>query len=309
MNELNDFLKLMAEGKKKDPIAVKSKEIKQNIKEDLGGFFSQMSVIKAEDPNIQKNKKLQKEIHEKVQSDLGSLFSELNELKKKKIELIEENPQLAVEEIKEEVINEVMPLPTPIGLVSPEQQLEPDTATNIDISAVGKYLTDIQPKDSTPTSEYDLINKKIKFLEQWIGKIQNTGPGSGEVNLRYLDDVKRDTIADGRWLKYSEADKKFVFDDINPYEVVYNTTEVTTPTYTVDDNDYYIGVNYAGPVTITLPTSANSGRMLIIKDEDGDAEINPITVQGTVDNDAGGFIIQINNGAIQLLYRNGWRIV
>ena len=49
--------------------------------------------------------------------------------------------------------------------------------------------------------------------------------------------------------------------------------------------------------------------MLIIKDEDGDAEINPITVQGTVDNDAGGFIIQINNGAIQLLYRNGWRIV
>lgn len=309
MNELNDFLKLIAEGKKKNPVAVKNKEIKQNIKEDLSGFFSQMSAIKAEDPNIQKNKKLQKEIHEKVQSDLGSLFSELAELKKKKIELIEENPQLAVEEIKEEVINEVMPLPTPIGLVSPEQQLEPDTATNIDISAVGKYLTDIQSKDSTPTSEYDLINKKIKFLEQWIGKIQNAGPGSGEVNLRYLDDVKRDTIADGRWLKYSEADKKFVFDDINPYEVVYNTTEVTTPTYTVDDNDYYIGVNYAGPVTITLPASANSGRMLIIKDEDGDAEINPITVLGTVDNDAGGFIIQINNGAIQMIYRNGWRIV
>jgi hypothetical protein len=49
--------------------------------------------------------------------------------------------------------------------------------------------------------------------------------------------------------------------------------------------------------------------MLIIKDEDGDAETNPITVQGTVDNDVGGFIIQINNGGIQLLYRNGWRIV
>ncbi len=163
--------------------------------------------------------------------------------------------------------------------------------------------------DNTSENDLSLINKKIKFLEQWIGKIQNAGPGSGEVNLRYLDDVKRDTIADGRWLKYSEADKKFIFDEINPYEVVYNTTEVTTPTYTVDDNDYYIGVNYAGPVTITLPATANSGRMLIIKDEDGDAEINPITVLGTVDNDAGGFIIQINNGAIQMIYRNGWRIV
>ena len=152
-------------------------------------------------------------------------------------------------------------------------------------------------------------SKKIKFLEQWIGKIANAGPGSGEVNLRWLDDVKRDTIADGRWLKYSEADKKFVFDEINPYEVVYNTTVVTTPTYTVQDNDYYIGVNYAGPVTITLPTTPDSGRMIIIKDEDGDAETNPITVVGTVDNDSGGFIIQINNGGVQLIYRNGWRIV
>lgn len=304
MNDLNDFLKLMAEGKKKDPVAVKTKEIKQNIKEDLGGFFSQMSAIKAEDPNIQKNKKIEKDIHESVQSDLSSLFTELAELKKKKTELIEEHPQLAVEEIRE-VINEVVPVPTPIGLVAPELQT-PDTK-----SSVEKYLSSLpkQPEIDPLTKEFKTVNDKIKFLEQWIRKVQNAGPGSGEVNLRYLDDVKRDTIADGRWLKYSEADKKFVFDEINPYEVVYNTTEVTTPTYTVDDNDYYIGVNYAGPVTITLPASANSGRMLIIKDEDGDAEINPITVLGTVDNDAGGFIIQINNGAIQLLYRNGWRIV
>jgi hypothetical protein len=70
-----------------------------------------------------------------------------------------------------------------------------------------------------------------------------------------------------------------------------------------------MGVNYAGPVTITLPITPSSGRMLIIKDESGNAETNPITVQGNVDNDAGGFIIQINNGGVQLIYRNGWRIV
>jgi len=166
-----------------------------------------------------------------------------------------------------------------------------------------------QPNPPEVDANIKAIQLKLKFLEQAIGKIAATGPGGGEVNLRYLDDVARETIADGRWLKYDAASKKFVFDEINPFEVVENTTEVTTSTYTVTSTDFYIGVNYAGPVTITLPASANSGRMLIIKDEDGDAETNPITVLGTVDNDAGGFIIQINNGAIQLLYRNGWRIV
>ena len=37
---------------------------------------------------------------------------------------------------------------------------------------------------------------------------------------------------------------------------------------------------------------------------------NPITVYGTVDNDSGGFILQENNGGIQLIFNNGsWRIV
>ena len=303
MSELNDFLKLMAEGKQKDPVAVTNREIKQNIKEDLGDLFSQLSHLKAADPVVQKNKKFEIEIKENIKEDFGSLFAELASLKNRKEEIIQENPQLV-----EEVLIETKPISTPIGEIPVSQQ----NLAIADLPSIDKYLKSPQfevPEVDQSTREFDLINKKIKFLEQWIGKINNAGPGGGEVNLRYLDDVARETISDGRWLKYDGARKKFVFDDINPYEVVYNTTEVTTPTYTVDDNDYYIGVNYAGPVTITLPSTANSGRMLIIKDEDGDAETNPITVLGTVDNDAGGFIIQINNGAIQLIYRNGWRIV
>jgi len=303
MSELNDFLKLMAEGKQKDPVAVKNREIKENIKEDLGGLFSQLSHLKDKDPVVQKNKKLESDIKQNVKTDFGSLFAELASLKNRKEEIIQETPQLV-----EEVLIETKPLPTPIGDVPAETQ-HPAIA---DLPSIEKYLKSPQfetPKEDSSQREFQLINNKIKFLEQWIGKINNTGPGSGEVNLRYLDDVARETISDGRWLKYDGDRKKFVFDEINPYEVVENTTEVTTSTYTVTPTDFYIGVNYAGPVTITLPTSANSGRMLIIKDEDGDAETNPITVLGTVDNDAGGFIIQINNGAIQLLYRNGWRIV
>jgi len=293
MNELSDLFKLVAEAKKTDPVAIKTKEIKENIKEDLGSIFGEIASIKQQDPAVKKSKQIKEHIQEVVKDDLGSLFSELAALKKTK----EPEPEVVEPEpIVEEVLVEIAP-----------KIEEPPAVPEIDKYLSGKSFQQPEPNRVDPNIK--AIQDKMKFLEQAIGRIAAHGPGSGEVNLRWLDDVKRDTISDGRWLKYSEADKKFVFDEINPYEVVYNTTLVTTPTYTVDDNDYYIGVNYAGPVTITLPTSANSGRMLIIKDEDGDAETNPITVTGTVDNDAGGFIIQINNGAIQLIYRNGWRIV
>jgi len=167
----------------------------------------------------------------------------------------------------------------------------------------------VQPEPPLVSRDIRDIQGKLKMLEGWVSKIAMAGPGGGEVNLRYLDDVARETIADGKWLKYDAARKKFVFDDINPGEVVNNTTVVTGATYIVSDTDWYIGVNYAGPVTITLPTTATAGRVLVIKDESGSCETYPITALGTVDNDAGGFILQINNGAIQMTYRSGWRVI
>ena len=276
MNDLGDLFKVVAEGKKhfEDTTLVgqKVKQTKVHIKEDLGSLFAQLAALKEDLVTIDDN----------VRTD-EDIINEVSTL------------------IAEETLTEEIPV-----IKTPEEKIK-DTNTDVNKYLTGKTFQ--QPNPDLVSKDIDAIRQKMKFLEQAIGRIAATGPGGGEVNLRWLDDVKRETISDGRWLKYSEADKKFVFDDINPYEVVYNTTEVTTPTYTVNDTDYYIGVNYNGPVTITLPTSADSGRMIIIKDEDGDAEINPITVLGNVDNDAGGFIIQINNGAIQLIYRNGWRIV
>ena len=303
MSELNDFLKLMAEGKNKDPVAVKTREMKQNIKEDLGDLFSQLSHLKAEDPVVQKNKKLEATVKENIKEDFGSLFAELASLKNRKEEIIQENPQLV-----EEVLIETKPISTPIGEI-PASQQNPAIA---DLPSIDKYLKSPQfdvPEVDQSTREFDLINKKIKFLEQWIGKINNAGPGGGEVNLRWLDDIDRPTIYDMRYLRYNDSKKKFEFAEVNPHDVVYNTYLVTTPTYTVSGEDYYVGVNYAGPTTITLPSTPSSGRKIIIKDESGNAETNPITVVGTVDNDTGGFIIQINNGAIQMIYRNGWRII
>ena len=270
MSEFEDFLKLVAEGKKdykkNDPVGKKLEEVKLNVKSDLGSLFAQLSeiVTKVEPLEV--------------------------------IEQIEEASQIVEETLIEEV---------PLPQIKPASQQY--SKTELDKIYTGKSFQ--QPDPDLVTPQMDAIRQKLKFMEQAIGKIAALGPGSGEVNLRYLDDVYRPSIYDGRYLRYNDTLKKFEFAEVNPHDIVYTTTLVTTSTYTVNNEDYYIGVNFAGPVTITLPTSPSSGRMLIIKDESGSAETYPITVLGNVDNDANGFIIQFNNGGIQLIYRNGWRVV
>jgi hypothetical protein len=132
-----------------------------------------------------------------------------------------------------------------------------------------------QPSVPAP-ADIKAIKDKIKFLEQWVGKISATGPGGGAGEVYNLD---------------------------------MPTILVTSNSYVVTKKDYYIGVNYAGTVNITLPTNVKQGRYLIIKDESGRCSQYPIVVHGNVDNDPDGFILKINNGGIQMIYRNGWRIV
>jgi hypothetical protein len=132
-----------------------------------------------------------------------------------------------------------------------------------------------QPSVPVP-NDLKAVKDKIKFLEQWVAKISATGPGGGAGEVYNLD---------------------------------MPTTLVSTSSYTVGKKDYYIGVNYAGTVTITLPTSVKQGRYIIIKDESGRCSQYPITVLGNVDNDPNGFILKLDNGGIQMIYRNGWRIV
>lgn len=133
-----------------------------------------------------------------------------------------------------------------------------------------------QPDPLLVDADIGAIQRKIKFLEQWLGKISAYGPGGGAGSVAKLD---------------------------------HETKLISGPAYTITSKDFYIGVNYAGNVTITLPTITNNGRMYIVKDESGNCSINPITVIGNVDNDPGGFILQQDNGGIQMIYRNGWRIV
>jgi hypothetical protein len=58
------------------------------------------------------------------------------------------------------------------------------------------------------------INKRVRYLEQWLAKVSMDGPGSGEVRLKFLDDVDRATIAEGRHLAYNATTDTFFFEDL-----------------------------------------------------------------------------------------------
>jgi len=155
--------------------------------------------------------------------------------------------------------------------------------------------------------ELEGMRKTLAEMVQKINTLSWGGGGTGIVRVFDADDFDRSTVGEGKYMKFSNG--WFVLDEINPSEIVHNTTIVNSNTYVVLDSDYYIGVNNASYTTITLPSTPVSGRMVIIKDESGNAQLYPIKIDGNVDNDPGGAEIRINNGGVQLIYRNGWRIV
>jgi hypothetical protein len=95
----------------------------------------------------------------------------------------------------------------------------------------------------------------------------------------------------------------------------YNTQSVTASSYAVATTDTYIGVNFAGTVSIALPSGSTlvQGKFMIIKDESGAASTNNITLNANgadrIDGQA-SVILAINYGSLTLLWNtNHWSII
>jgi hypothetical protein len=204
-------------------------------------------------------------------------------------------------------LNEQITLKEIAPVVAAKTDLVP--STNDLVQQVSNVLATANANtNSFKDKEIEGMRRTIAEMMQKISTLSWGGGGTGIVRVFDADDFDRNTVGEGKFMKFSNG--WFVLDDINPGEIVNNTTVVTTNTYTVVNTDYYIGVNYAGPVTITIPASISSGREVVIKDESGNCETNNITVNAKVDNDANGFILAINNGAVHMLYRgDSWRII
>lgn len=89
-------------------------------------------------------------------------------------------------------------------------------------------------------------------------------------------------------------------------------TIVDATPYNVLLTDYFIGVDVAAPASVVLPVSP-VGTVFIVKDIDGDATTNPITVTatgGTLIDGAASTIINAPYGALQFVFNDTeWNIV
>ena len=114
------------------------------------------------------------------------------------------------------------------------------------------------------------INAKIKWLEQSLGRIIQTGPGSGEVKLRWLDDIDRSTIQSGYFLRYNGNTGKFDFADAT-------AGDLTNPFDRITNGDYSAVIDESG--NVSLPANATVAGALVVGNA-GD-ETEGIDVNGT----------------------------
>ena len=233
----------------------------QTIKEKKLLIKFAQSMGQPVDPAMVEEVRKYEELQEQIKSSV----------KTSAFELFQQVPQPASTPLVEQA-----PVVTPAAQTEVLQKPDLITRAAESIKAPVTEAESFQQPSVPAPADIKAIKEKIKFLEQWVGKISLTGPGSGAGEVYNLD---------------------------------MPTILVTSNSYVVTKKDYYIGVNYAGTVNITLPTNVKQGRYLIIKDESGRCSQYPIVVHGNVDNDPDGFILKINNGGIQMIYRNGWRIV
>ena len=266
---------------------IKEKELLINLSKSFGQEV---------DPSIVEEVKKQKAFEENIKTSIRSNWikdlQEALQQVKTEVQNIKEQPNFpkppSLDELEDflsnttEEVNDLVSPQEPEDAseqVEPTEISEPRTETLAERAARAIKLNENsyqQPEPVIVPPDINSIQRKLKYLEQWISKISMHGPGGGAGSAAKLDR---------------------------------ETKLINFPIYNITTKDFYLGVNYAGPVTITLPTIVDNGRMYIIKDESGNCATNPITVLGNVDNDPGGFILMQNNGGIQMIYRNGWRIV
>lgn len=139
-------------------------------------------------------------------------------------------------------------------------------------------LTPLDQKFAT----FDDLEKHYKIFLSRIQQQLSTLGGGGETNLAYMD-----------------------------MPIAY----ITSSSYTVKPQDYYIGINYGGRVDITLPTPRKNGKVYIIKDERGEASkgnnrhiyIYPSN-SDLIDGEEYA-VLAYDFGSLTFVYRNGWRVV
>ena len=321
--DLSDFFTAISVGKQK-----RKKELDETVGSAVDDFFSTISTGK-------------KVIKEKKETLVGNSFDELflsalteeiTPKKKKKVQeqktvkafedwLYSETPkkqEQVIEEVIENSLEEVLEVleEHKEELEEPKEELIEKSlgllAEPSDVKQQNDPLTPLDQKFAT----LDDLQKHYKLFLSRIQQQLSTLGGGGETRLEFLDDVNRNSVkSDHKFLRYDAPSQKWIGAYAGEAPFISSTTYVTSASYTITENDYYIGVNYAGAVTITLPTTVIQGTTYIVKDELGEASKGTnryITILPSGSDKIDGqdrAILAYNFGSLTFVYRNGWRVV
>jgi hypothetical protein len=91
-------------------------------------------------------------------------------------------------------------------------------------------------------------------------------------------------------------------------------TILVSEDYTATVDDYYIGVNSTGPVTITLPPNIEDCREITVKSENkpplGNRKITITTSDGSTIDGYPDYVITVSHDYLKVIYRgNNWHII
>lgn len=251
-------------------------------------------------------KSAKKEQKESMQEILGNSFFEdfikpLAEDYKKPKQIVEEQIQEIIEDSPEEVKEESL-IEKSLGLLS-----EP--------SNVKQQKDPLTPLDQNFVT-FDQLQKHYRTFVERIQQQLSTLGGGGETRFEFLDDVNRDSVkVNHKYPRYNSTSQKWEGSYAGEGPFISTTTYVTSSSYTILEHDYYIGVNYSGAVTITLPTNVIAGTTYIVKDELGEASRGNnrhITIIPSGSDKIDGqdrAILAYSFGSLTFVYRNGWRVI
>jgi hypothetical protein len=295
-SELTDFFKLLAEDKKK------KKEEFDSVVGDLrlDSLFNEVANLKKET----KKKKVQEQ--KTVKAFEKWLYSETPK----------EQEQI-IEDVIEESLDEVLEVLMDHKEEPKTELIERSLGLLAEPSNVKQNNDPLTPLDQKFATLDDLQKHYSTFLSRIQQQLSTLG-GGGETRLRYLDDVvgiaTNPSAYDGKFLQWNSTTNKAEF--VNPNAVgitsIVSISGVTTY-YQATDNDDYIGVNASVPVTIVLPTSPNTGKKIIVKDEGNNISTYSITVQSgigkSVENDT-SVIMSINHQSLTYFYNgSNWFLI
>lgn len=193
--------------------------------------------------------------------------------------------------------------------------------TTVPYFKIGKGGTTLYQGSTDPTGTYT-VNDNDVWLDTNTGalKFYNSGGPSwdltqgslGSTVLNDVSDVNTSGATNGQVLTYNSGNSTWEPTTVSGGSS-FQRAAVTSATYTMSSGDTFVGVNYAGTVTITMFNSQTAGTEIIIKDESGAAGTYNITINTTnsetIDG-ASSFVIDVDSAALRLLWTGvEWSIV